>query len=86
MFKLIFKEKFERSFSKLDKPLKIQVWDKIQQLKMAAPLGKRLIGNSYWSLHIGKYRVIYILHHHTQEVEIIDLWERKHDYRELRNF
>lgn len=83
MFKLIFKEKFDTSFSKLDNTLKTQVWKKIQQLKTQAPLGKKLIGNPYWSVHVGDYRIIYVLHQHTQEIEIIDLLRRKYDYREL---
>ncbi len=83
MFKLIFKEKFDKSFSKLDTALQTQIWKKIQQLKEQAPLGKKLVGHPYWSIHIGDYRVIYMLHQHTQEIEIIDVLKRKYDYREL---
>jgi mRNA-degrading endonuclease RelE of RelBE toxin-antitoxin system len=48
-----------------------------------APMGKKLVGNPYWSIHIGKFRVIYIFHKHSSEIEIVDLLSRKHDYREI---
>jgi mRNA-degrading endonuclease RelE of RelBE toxin-antitoxin system len=48
-----------------------------------APMGKKLVGNPYWSIHIGKFRVIYIFHKHSYEIEIVDLLSRKHDYREI---
>ncbi|VVB51184.1 Uncharacterised protein [uncultured archaeon] len=50
-----------------------------------APIGKKLVGNPYWSIHIGKYRVIYIFHKHSSEIEIIDLLSRKHDYRRFNH-
>ncbi|NYZ77608.1 type II toxin-antitoxin system RelE/ParE family toxin [Candidatus Micrarchaeota archaeon] len=84
-FTLIFKEQFEKSFSDIkDDVAKVQIWKKIQQLKEHAPIGKKLIGNPYWSIHVGRFRVIYILHAHSSEIELIDILERKHDYRELR--
>ena len=84
-FTLIFKEQFEKSFSDIkDDVAKVQIWKKIQQLKERAPIGKKLIGNPYWSIHIGRFRVVYMLHVHSNEIELIDILERKHDYRGLR--
>ncbi|MBI3412739.1 MAG: type II toxin-antitoxin system RelE/ParE family toxin [Candidatus Aenigmarchaeota archaeon] len=83
MFKLIFKEQFDRSFSKIrDNSDRAQIWKKIQQLK-EYPVGKKLVGNPYWSVHVGKYRVLYVLHSHASEIEIIDIIRRKHSYREV---
>jgi len=85
MFKLTFRNSFGKSFSTLkDKKLKKQIFKKIELLKQHAPLGKKLTGYPYWSLHIGAYRVIYELHRVEQEVEIVELLERKHNYRELK--
>lgn len=81
-YDLIFTQQFERSFSKLkDNILEQQVWKKIKELEKRAPLGKKLKGNPYWSIHINRYRVIYELR--SDQIIIIDLLERKHDYRDL---
>ena len=82
MLILLFSEKFEKSFSKIDdKIIKKQIWTKIQELEQRAPLGKKLKGNSYWSIHVNKYRVIYEIR--ANQLLIADILPRKHDYREL---
>lgn len=84
-FTLIFKEQFDKSFSKInDRVVRDQIWKKVQQLKERAPIGKKLVGNPYWSVHVGRFRVIYMLHSHSNEVELLDILERKHDCRELK--
>ena len=82
MFTLLFSEQFDNSFSKIDdKNIKKQIWNKIQKLEQKAPLGKKLKGNPYWSIHINKYRVIYELK--GNQVIIADVLKRKFDYREI---
>jgi mRNA-degrading endonuclease RelE of RelBE toxin-antitoxin system len=84
MYELIIKEQFDQSFSKIkDVKIKRQIWNKILELKTRAPIGKKLVGNPYWSIHIGKFRVIYVFHKHSQEIEIVDILSRKHEYREI---
>ena len=79
---LLFTEQFEKSFSKIkDKKIKKQIWNKISQLEQRAPIGKKLKSNPYWSIHINRYRVIYQLE--EKIITIIDLLERKHDYKQL---
>ncbi|GEM_PF-1734087 len=51
--------------------------------ELKSPIGKKLVGNPYWSIHIGKFRVIYVFHKHSQEIEIVDILNRKHGYREI---
>ena len=85
MYELVFREAFEKSFSKIkDKETRSQIWKKIRQLEEFAPLGKHLVGQPYWSIHTGGYRVIYLFFKNENKVEIVDILERKHDYRELR--
>ncbi len=85
MYKLIIKEQFDHSFSKIkDAKIKKQVWKKVLELKRRAPIGKKLVGNPYWSIRVGKFRIIYILHKHVTEVELIDILTRKRQYREVR--
>ncbi len=82
MFNLLFSEQFEKSFSKIaDKIIRQQIWKKILELEQRAPLGKKLKGNPYWSIHVNKYRIIYELR--GNQVIVADILERKHDYREL---
>ena len=82
MFTLILSEKFEKLFLKIkEKNIRKQIWNKILELEKGAPLGKKLKGNPFWSIHINKYRVIYKLE--ALEVVILEVLQRKHDYREL---
>lgn len=55
--------------------------EKIGELEARAPLGKKLKGNPYWSIHINKYRIIYMLE--KSQIIIADVLQRKHDYREM---
>ena len=80
---LIFTEQFEKNFSKIkDIIIKKQIWNKVLELEKRAPLGKKLKGNPYWSIHINKLRIIYTLK--GNEITIIDILMRKFDYREMK--
>ncbi len=84
MYELIIKEQFDKSFSAIkDNQVKRRIWKKVLELKTRAPIGKKLVGNPYWSIHIGKFRVIYIMHKHAREIELVDILPRKYNYREL---
>jgi len=48
MFNILFSEQFEKSFSKIKNlELKKQIWNKLSELQVRAPLGKKLVGNPY---------------------------------------
>ena len=84
MYEIEYKESFFRSFDKLkEKVDSKRVRDRIEQLKFRPfGIGKRLVGHPYWSLRIGKRtRVIYRIE--GNKVIVIDILERKHDYKEL---
>lgn len=82
MFTLHFSSQFSTSFSKIkNTTTQKQIWKKVLQLEHRAPIGKKLRGNSYWSMHINKFRVIY--HLKGKNVYIADILERKNQYREL---
>jgi mRNA-degrading endonuclease RelE of RelBE toxin-antitoxin system len=81
MFELLFSSKFEKSFDTIkDKSIQIQIWKKITELESRAPLGKKLKGNPYWSIHVNKYRVIYEMS--GKQIFIADILKRKYDYAE----
>ena len=82
MYDIIFSEQFDKSFSKIkNKIIKKQIWKKILELESKAPLGKRLKGNPYWSIHVNKYRIIYEFKGY--QIIIADILFRKHEYREV---
>lgn len=82
MFDILFTEQFEKSFSALrNTVVKKQIWNKILQLESKAPLGKKLMGNPFWSIHVNKYRIIYQMK--GKDIIIIDILQRKHGYREI---
>ena len=83
MFELVFREAFRKSFKKLEKSIQMQVENKILNLKQNRFLGKKLTGYPYWSIHIGKFRIIYQVHQNEMKIELIETLQRKHDYREL---
>ena len=82
MFHLLFSAQFDKSFSSIkDKALQEQIWNKVRELETRAPLGKKLKGNPYWSIHVNTYRVIYEIR--GSQILIADILKRKYDYREL---
>jgi mRNA-degrading endonuclease RelE of RelBE toxin-antitoxin system len=82
MFEIRFTAQFEKSFSAIKrKDVRQSVWNKICQLEKRAPIGKKLKGQPYWSIHIGQYRLIYELKGNL--VTVAEVLPRKHDYREL---
>ena len=84
MFKLVFREAFSKSFKRLEKSIQTQVKNKILKLKQNRFIGKKLSGYPYWSIHIGKFRVIYQVHQREMKIELIEILQRKHDYKELK--
>jgi len=80
MYTLIFSEQFDKSFSKIkDKRIQKQIWNKILELEIRAPIGKKLKGNPYWSIHISNFRVIYELK--GNKIMVADILQRKKDYK-----
>ena len=82
MHTLIFTVQFDKSFSKIkDYVVKKQIWNKIFELENRVPIGKKLKGNPYWSIHVNKYRIIYEFD--DEEVRIADILLRKNSYRDI---
>lgn len=84
MFELVFRAAFKKSFKKLEVKFQEQIKNKIFSLKTNQFLGKRLSGYPYWSIHIGQFRIIYEIHSDKNQIELIEILKRKHDYSELK--
>ncbi|MEK6958179.1 MAG: type II toxin-antitoxin system RelE/ParE family toxin [archaeon] len=83
MFQLLFRKAFQKSFSKLQKLDQERLRKKVWALKDDYLLGKKLVGYPYWSLRVGRFRVIYEVRKNDSEIEVIELLERKHDYKDI---
>lgn len=84
MYEIHYKDSFFKSLERLKEKVSNKlVRDKIEQLRFRPyGLAKRFVGVPYWSMRIGKrIRLIYRVEGNI--VTVINLLERKHDYREL---
>ena len=84
MYEIEYKESFFKSLKKLDEKIDDKlIMDKIEHLRFRPlGIGKRLVGVPYWSLRLGKrIRLIYRID--GNKVVIVDILERKHDYKDL---
>lgn len=83
MCRLILSKKFERDFSKLDKPSRDRVVEKLKALSGDPWLGKPLKGRlkDLWSLRIGEYRVLYQVLKKKRIVAVVTVRHRKAVYK-----
>ena len=76
-----FEKKLE-DLTKKDKPLLERIAKAILKLEenpyAGKPLSYALAG--YWSLHIGKYRIVYEIDENSKEVILRTIGHRKHIY------
>ncbi|MFH1106277.1 MAG: type II toxin-antitoxin system RelE/ParE family toxin [Candidatus Micrarchaeota archaeon] len=75
-----FSEHFQRSFKKLDKSSREGVLEAVKILSDLPKAGKKLRGrlSAYYSLRVGKYRVIYSVE--TNAVRLHDIGHRQNVY------
>jgi addiction module RelE/StbE family toxin len=75
-----FSEHFQRSFKKLDNSSRESVLEAVKQLSGLPKAGKKLHGklSAYYSLRIGKYRIIYSVE--TNAVRLHDVGHRQNVY------
>lgn len=74
-----FSAEAEKFLKKLDNSVKKRLVNKIEELSNNPRLGKPLISNfvGFWSLRVGKYRVIYQI---DQGRFVVDIEHRKNIY------
>ncbi|PIU21532.1 MAG: type II toxin-antitoxin system mRNA interferase toxin, RelE/StbE family [Candidatus Diapherotrites archaeon CG08_land_8_20_14_0_20_34_12] len=80
MYQIVFEDKFRVEFKKLDNSVQQQIKQKLFQLEENPILGKHLIGCPYWSLRIGKYRVLYRINESTSQIFLLKVDDRGHVY------
>jgi len=82
MYNLIFDKSALKYFDKLDKFEQEKIGRKFEQLKQNPKLGKSLTANltGFWSLRVGKYRIIYQIKYEELIIFILDIGHRKNIY------
>ncbi|MBI2129786.1 type II toxin-antitoxin system RelE/ParE family toxin [Candidatus Woesearchaeota archaeon] len=83
MFILNYKPSFYEDLEKIvkDKIIRKQIIDKTLELENRAPIGKKLKGNPFWSIHVSNFRIIYEMN--GSNIDFLRIVPRKHDYREI---
>ena len=83
MFTLFFKPSFYKDLEKTvkDKIIRKQIINKTLKLEKRAPIGKKLKSNPFWSIHVGKFRIIYEIK--GNKVYLLRILPREHDYKEI---
>ena len=83
MFVLGYKPSFYKDLEEIkDKKVREQIFDKTLELEKRTPIGKKLKGCPYWSIHVGKYRIIYEMK--GKNIDFLRILLRRFKYRELR--
>lgn len=82
-YRAIFLRVFLRRFRRLHPRLRLQVRRRIEELADNPYVGFRLVGEleGYWKDRVGKYRIIYKIDEHKQELVFYDIDLRKRVYR-----
>jgi len=76
-----------RRLERLPKEIIQDIIDKIEWLCSDVNIIKhsRLKGGNEFSLHSGQYRIIYLLDHLHQRIDILDIGKHDETYKKLRN-
>lgn len=82
MYELIFKKPAKKFLKKLDKSIQERILEKLNLLNANPKLGKPLIGNmaGFWSLRIGKIRVLYQISESELIIYVMNVGHRKSVY------
>ena len=84
MLKIFYREEFYKDFKKIkDKHFRERTLHKTLEFENKdKPLGKKLKNVPYWSVRLGKYRIIF--EKKVDEIDFYRILKRKFKYRELR--
>jgi mRNA interferase RelE/StbE len=82
-YKLLTTPRFEKDFKKLDKSIRQRVLKKIKNLEMKPYSFKSLHGKlkGKYSLHVGDYRVIYVINEKEKKVILLTVDHRGRIYK-----
>lgn len=83
--RVVFSDKAEKQFLRLDKAVQTQIKKfvlKLQELEDPRERGKRLVGNfsGFWRYRVGDYRILCRIQDDALEILIVEVGHRKNVY------
>ena len=80
LFQVIIPDKIKKIILKLSHENRKRIKEKLLCLEINPELGKHLSGLPYWSLRIGKYRIIYQIEKNKLLILVVSFGHRKGIY------
>jgi mRNA interferase RelE/StbE len=82
MFEIEFSKSSEKQLLKLDKKIQIRIISTLDRIRVRPyPHVKKLIGNPYFRLRVGEYRVILDIQQDKLIIFVIEIGHRKNIYK-----
>ncbi|MCH5293341.1 MAG: type II toxin-antitoxin system RelE/ParE family toxin [Treponema sp.] len=83
--RVVFSDKAEKQFLRLDKAVQTQIKKfilKLQELEDPRERGKRLVGNfsGFWRYRVGDYRILCRIQDDALEILVVEVGHRKNVY------
>ena len=82
VYEIIFSETFKRQFSKLEKVLQQRIISALERIRIRPEaFVKKLVGEPYYRLRIGDYRVILDIKKEKLIIFVVEIGHRKNIYK-----
>tara|TARA_Y100000310_G_scaffold280512_1_gene300302 strand:+ start:687 stop:935 length:249 start_codon:yes stop_codon:yes gene_type:complete len=82
MYEITYSRIALKKLSKLEKPLKERILNSLERIRIRPESYiKKLVGNSYYSLRVGDYRIILNLTKNQLKILVLTLGHRKKAYK-----
>jgi mRNA interferase RelE/StbE len=84
MYELLFSDTAKKQFEKLDSQIRSRIGASLERMRIRPEhFVKRLVGNPYYSLRVGDYRVIMDIQQNKLIIFVIEFGHRKNIYSRL---
>lgn len=85
MYSVIFSDLASRQLDKLNKEARLRIISTIKRCRIRPYAHvKKLVGNPYFSLRVGDYRVIMDIRDNELKIFVIELGHRKRIYKNIK--
>lgn len=82
MYQIEFSKVAEKQFYKFEKSLQIRIISSLERIRIRPyPYVKKLVGNPYFSLRAGDYRIILDVNQGKLVILVIEIGHRKNIYK-----
>ncbi len=82
MYSIVFHKKAKNQFDKLDSLLQERIFNSLERIRIRPHhFVKKLVGNSFYSLRVGEYRIILDIQNKLLVVYVLEVGHRKNIYK-----